>query len=72
VPGERRLNGLSYTFDTKPITASNERSSKVPVSMTAYNALMTSSRQHDIIVLLMIWLLSILAGLMLGLTWLML
>jgi hypothetical protein len=39
--------------------------------MTAYNALMTN-RQHDIIVLLMIWLLSILAGLTLGLTWLML
>jgi len=39
--------------------------------MTAYSALMTS-RQHDIIVLVMIWLLSILAGLTLGLTWLML
>jgi hypothetical protein len=39
--------------------------------MTAYNALMTN-RQHDIIVLLMMWLLTILAGLTLGLTWLVL
>ena len=39
--------------------------------MTAYNALMTN-RQHDIVVLVMIWLLSILAGLTLGLSWLML
>ena len=48
-----------------------ERPSKVHVSMTAYNALMTN-RQHDIIVLVMIWLLSILARLTLGLTGLML
>ena len=44
---------------------------KVRVSLRAYNALM-SNRQHDIVVLVMIWLLSILAGLTLGLTRLML
>jgi hypothetical protein len=55
----------------EPITAMGGRPSKGHVSMTVYNPLMTN-RQHDIIVLLMIWLLSILAGLTLGLTWLML
>jgi hypothetical protein len=48
---------------------SNCLACKVRVSMRAYNALMTN-RQHDIVVLVMIWLLSILAGLTLGLNWL--